>query len=76
MIFQNLLTILPSFFRFERQYYVPKQKIKKSEATFVAINMMNKCAKFHTDSVDGEKGKFNHRERLIFRRLPLLCTTL
>ena len=26
---------------------------------FVAMNMMNKCAKFHKDSPDGKKVKFN-----------------
>ena len=26
---------------------------------FVAINMMNKCAKFHKDSLSGKKVKFN-----------------
>ena len=34
-------------------------KMKKSEATFVAMNMTNKCAKFHKDSPNGKKVKFN-----------------
>ena len=34
-------------------------KIKKSEANFVAMNMMNKCAKFHKDSPSGKKVKLN-----------------
>ena len=41
------------------------------------MNMMNKCAKFHKDSLSGKK-KLNSisRERLNFRRRPILCTTL
>ena len=26
---------------------------------FVAMNIMNKCAKFHKDSLSGKKAKFN-----------------
>ena len=57
MIIQSLVMILPRFFDFERpyMYHVPRQKLKKSETTFVAMNMMNKCAKFHKDSVSGKK---------------------
>ena len=33
--------------------------LKKSEATFVAMSMLNKCAKFHGDSPSGKKVKFN-----------------
>ena len=51
MIFQILVMILPHFFDFERPYLSSKTKIKKSEAV-VARNMMNKCAKFHKDSLD------------------------
>ena len=29
--------------------------MKKSEATFVAMNMMNKCDKFHRDSPSDKK---------------------
>ena len=55
MIFQSLVMILPHFFDFES----PWAKIKLSEATFVAMNMVNKCATFHTDSLRGKKVKFN-----------------
>ena len=46
-------------------YYVvprptlPTSKIKKSEAIFVAMNMMNKCAKFHKDGPSEKKVKLN-----------------
>ena len=33
--------------------------MKKSEACFVARNMMNKCAKFHGDRPSSKKVKFN-----------------
>ena len=46
-------------FDFERPQLSPWAKIKKSEATFVAMNMMNKCDKFHKDSLSGKKVKFN-----------------
>ena len=59
MIFQSLVMILPRFFDFERPWLSPKAKIKKSEAMFVAINMMNKCAKFHKDSPNNKKVKLN-----------------
>ena len=45
VIFQRLVMILPRFFDFER--LSPQAKIKKSESTLVAMNMMNECAKFH-----------------------------
>ena len=51
MIFQNLVMILPRFF--------PSAKIKICGNVFVAMNMMNKCAKFHKDSPSGKKVKFN-----------------
>ena len=37
---------------------------------------MNKCAKFHKDSPSGKKLNSISRERLNFRRRPILCTTL
>ena len=40
------------------------------------MNMMNKCAKFHKDSPNGNKLNSISRERLNFRRRPSLCTTL
>ena len=33
--------------------------MKKSEANFVAMSMLNKCAKFHGDSPTGHKVKVN-----------------
>ena len=59
MIFQSLVMILPRFFDFERPQLNPWAKIKKSETTFVAINMMNKCAKFHKGSPNDKRVKFN-----------------
>ena len=38
--------------------------------------MTNKCAKFHKDSPSGKKLNSISRERLNFRRRPVLCTTL
>ena len=38
--------------------------------------MLNRCAKFHGDSPSGKKLNSISRERLNFRRRPLLCTTL
>ena len=40
------------------------------------MNMMNKCAKFHKDSVSGKKVKFNLPSAIELRRRPILCTTL
>ena len=37
----------------------PRQKLKNLRQRFVAMNMMNKCAKFHKDSPSGKKVKFN-----------------
>ena len=59
MIFQSLVMILPRFFNFERPYLSPKAKIEISEETFVAMNMINKCATFHKDSPSDKKVKFN-----------------
>ena len=53
MIFQSLVKILPPFFDFERLYLSPWAKFKKSEATFVAMRMLNKCAKHHGDCSSG-----------------------
>ena len=55
MIFQSLVMTLPRFFDFEE----PSQKLKNLRPRFVAMNMMNKCAKFHKDSSSGKKVKFN-----------------
>ena len=49
---------------------------KKSEALFVAMSMMNLCAKFHEDSPSGKKLNSLSRARLNFRRWPILCTTM
>ena len=54
MIFQSLVMILPRFFDFE----VPRQRLKILRQRFVAMDMMNKCAKFHNDSQSDEKVKF------------------
>ena len=47
-------------------------KSKKSEA----MNMMNKCAKFHKDSPSGKKVNSISRAGLNFQRRLILCTTL
>ena len=55
MIFQSLVMILPRFSTLkDHNYEVPKQKVKNPRQTFVAMNMMNKCAKFHGDSPSGK----------------------
>ena len=59
MIFQSLVVILPRIFDFEGPWLSPWAKTKTSEATFGAINMMSKCAKFHKDSPSGKKVNFN-----------------
>ena len=51
--------ILPIFSTSKDHNWVPWQKLKKSEETFVALNMMKKCAKFHRDSQSDKKVKFN-----------------
>ena len=40
------------FFDFERPS-LPRQKIKNLRQRFVARSMLNKCAKFHGDSLSG-----------------------
>ena len=47
------------FFYFERPQLSLQARIKKIEATFAAMNMMNRCAKFHKDSPSGKKVKLN-----------------
>ena len=47
------------FFDFERPLLNPEAKIIKSEARFVAMNMMNKFAKFQKDSPSDKKVKFH-----------------
>ena len=59
MIFQSSVMILPRFFDFERPKLSPWSKLKSLRHRFVAMNMMNKCAKFHKDSPNGTKVKFN-----------------
>ena len=54
----------------------PGKNLKNLRQRFVAINMMNKCAKFHKDSPSGKKLNSISRARLNFRRRPILCTTL
>ena len=40
------------------------------------MNMMNKCAKFHKDSLSRKKFEFNLPSAIELRRRPILCTTL
>ena len=48
-----------AFFRLLKtmRKYLSKN-LKTLRHTFVAMNMMNKCAKFHKDSLSGKKVKF------------------
>ena len=57
MVFSKLSDDFTPFFRLRKTITISLGKIKKSEANFVAINMMNKCAKFHSPS--DKKVKFN-----------------
>ena len=60
MIFQRLVMILPRFFFTLKDHnQVLWQKLKNLRQLFVAMSMMNKCAKFHKDSPSGKKVKFN-----------------
>ena len=59
MIFQSLVMIFPVFSTLKDHNLVPGQKFKKLRQCVVAMNMMNKCAKFHKDSLSGKKVKFN-----------------
>ena len=40
------------------------------------MNMMNKCAKFHKDSLSGKKVKLNLPSAIELSGRPFLCTTL
>ena len=62
-------------FDFERRQLSPWAKIKKSDAIFVALCMMNKCAKYHGDSVSGKILQFNLTRAIELQRWPILCTT-
>ena len=59
MIFQNLVMILPRFSIFKDHNQVPWQKLKNVGQGYVAMNMMNRCAKFHKDSPSNKKVKSN-----------------
>ena len=59
MIFQSLVMILPRFSTLKDHNYVPRKKLKTLRQYFVAMNMMNKCAKFHKGSPSDKKVKFN-----------------
>ena len=45
------------FRRMKDHNLVSRQKLKHLRQGFVAMNMMNKCAKFHKDSPSGKKVK-------------------
>ena len=55
---------------------MPRQKIKNLRQHFVAMNMMNKCAKFHKHSPRGKKVKFNLVRAIELSETAVLCTTL
>ena len=48
-----LMMTLPRFSTLKDHDKVPWQKLKNLRQTFVAMSMMNKCAKFHGDSPRG-----------------------
>ena len=50
--------------------------MKKSEAMFVAMSKMNKCAKFHKDSPRDKKVQFNLPIAIELSETAVLCTTL
>ena len=51
--------ILPRFSTLKDHNLVPGQKLKNLRQLFVAMNMMNKCAKFYKHSPKGKKVKFS-----------------
>ena len=61
MTFQSLVMILPCFFfsTLKDHNYVPRQKLKNLKQPFVAMNIMNKCAKFHGDNPSDKEVKLN-----------------
>ena len=76
MIFQSLMIFLPRFFDFERPYQSPRQKLKHLRQAFVAMNMLNKCAKFHKDRPSDKKVKLNLPSTIELSETAVLCTTL
>ena len=50
--------------------------MKKSEANFVAMNMINKCAKFHKDSPSDKKVKFNLPSAIELSETAIFCVQL
>ena len=54
----------------------PRQKLKKSEASFVAMNRLNKCAKFHENILSSKKVKFNLPSAIELSKTADLCTIL
>ena len=53
-----------------------RQKLKNQRQIFVAMNMMNKCAKFQKDSLSDEKVKFNLPSAIELSETAVLCKTL
>ena len=49
---------------------------KNLRQRFVAMNMMNKCAKFHKDSPSDKKVKLNLPSAIELLETAVLCTTL
>ena len=76
MIFQCLVMNLPRFFDLKDHNYVPSQKLKNLRQHVVAINMMNKCAKFHKDRPSDKKVKLNLPSAIELSETAVLCTTL
>ena len=59
MIFQSTVIILPRFSTLKDQNDAPGQNLKNLRQHFVAISMLNKCAKFLGDSPSGKNVIFN-----------------
>ena len=57
MIFQSLVMVLPRFSTLKDHNKVLGQKLKTLRQHFVAMNIVNKWAKFHKDSLSGKKVK-------------------
>ena len=71
------MIFLPSFFRLWKTITKsPRQKLKNLRQYFVAMNMMNKCAKFHKDSPSDKKVKLNLPSAIELSETAVLCTTL
>ena len=68
----DLQNVASDFLLFAPGLRYALSKSKKSEA----MNMMNKCAKFHKDSPSGKTVNLISRARLNFQRRLILCVLM